>query len=176
MPGQRPGSQTLHLCVFQSPKATKHHTRARPSACGALSVTPMQIRALKPHLDRRGLHESKFGRGCTVPESEKRRTKSLLDTVIRFQNVTRAEIAQGSRRCAGHDSIWRHKAQMRFPIMATKPKRGPNTLELRLCMFGAARAFWSYACACLAPSKRSRATPVHVWCSTGHKKIQEIMK
>ena len=65
---------------------------------------------------------------------------------------------------------------MRFPIMATKPKRGLNTLELRLCMFGAARTLWSYARACLAPPKRFGATPVHVRCSTGHKKIQEIMK
>ena len=65
---------------------------------------------------------------------------------------------------------------MRFQIMATKPKRGLNTLELRLCMFGAARALWNYACACPAPPKRFGATPVHMRCSTGHKKIQEMMK
>ena len=34
--------------------------------------------------------------------------------------------------------------------MATKPKRSLNSLELRLCMFGAARTLWSYSCACVA--------------------------
>ena len=57
--------------------------------------------------------------------------------------------------------------------MATKPKRGLNTLELRLCMFGAAQTLWSYARACLVLLKRFGATPVHVRRSTGHQSMQK---
>ena len=61
--------------------------------------------------------------------------------------------------------------------MATKPKTMlkqfratpvhawccSNTLELRLCMFGAAQVLL----------KRFGATPVHVWCSAGHQSMQQ---
>ena len=182
-PGQRPGSQTLHLCMFQRPRAIKHYTCACLSACGAPNITHMQIRALKSHLDRQWHSESTFGHGCTDPEFEKRRTKAHLYTVARFLNLTfwkRVVRLHGfriwSRRCACHDSNYAHKAETRFLIMATRPKRSLNSLELRLCTFGAARTLWSYACACLELHERFGVTPVHVRRSTEHKKIQEIMK
>ena len=117
----------------------KHYTCACLSACGAPNTTPVHIRALKPHLDRHGPSENAFGHGCTVP---------ACDTVERLHGSR-----IWSRRCACHDSNYDNKAERRFPIMATKPKRSLNSLELRLCMFGAAQTLWSYACACLVLRK-----------------------
>ena len=47
--GQRPGSQTLHLCMFQRPRAIKHYTCACPSAHGAPNTTPVHSRVLTEH-------------------------------------------------------------------------------------------------------------------------------
>ena len=155
--GQMTGNQTLHLCMFQRPRAIKHYTCACLSACGAPNITPMHVRALKPHLDRQWQSESTFGHGCTVSEFQKHRPKAHLDTVARFQNVTRLS------GCTVPE-FGPEGALAMIPIMTTKPKgdfqswqpsrkRCLNHLELRLCMFGAAQTLWSYACACLVLRK-----------------------
>ena len=118
--GQKPGrcqatNQTLHLCMFQRPRAIKHYTCACLSACGAPNITHMQIRALKSHLDRQWHSESTFGHGCTVPEFEKRRTKAHLYTVARFQNVT------WLRGCTVPEFGPEGMLAM-IPIISTKPK------------------------------------------------------
>ena len=46
---QRPSSQTLHLYMFQSPRAIKHYTCACPSAHGAPNATPVHARVLTDH-------------------------------------------------------------------------------------------------------------------------------
>ena len=152
--------------MFERLRSTKHYTCARSSAQAAFGST----RAERKHIWTR-LHGSKIRKtsnectcrhGCTFPE---------CDMVARLHGSR-----IWSRRYTCHDSNYVNKAKMRFPIMATKPKRSLNSLELHLCMFGAARTLWSYACACLELHERFGVTPVHIRCSTGHKQIQEIMK
>ena len=75
------------LCMSERSRSTRHYTCACLSACGAPTITPMHIRALKPHLGRQEPSESKFGRGCTVPECEKRRTKAHLVRVAQILNT-----------------------------------------------------------------------------------------
>ena len=166
-----PGNQTLHLCVFQRPRAIKHYICACLSACGAPDITPVHISASK---SIQTLHLCMF---------ERLRSTKHYNTVARFLNLTfwkRVARLHGFRiwslRCACHDSNYGNQAETRFLIVATRPKRSLNSLELRLCTFGAARTLWSYACACLELHERFGVTPVHVRRSTERKKIQEIMK
>ena len=159
--------ETLHLCMFERLRSTKHYTYADSSAQVAFGSTMAQrkhfwTRLRGSKIRKKTSNESTLGHGCTFPE---------CDMVARLHGSR-----IWSRRCTCHDSNYDNKAEMRFPIMATKPKRSLNTLELRLYIFGAAQTLWSYACACLEQPKRFGATPVHVRCSTRRKKIQEIMK
>ena len=147
-----PEHQTLHLCMFERLRSTKHYTYAHSSAQAAFGSTRAERKQIWTRLHgsriRKTSNESTFGHGCTVPE---------CDTVERLHGSR-----LWSRRCACHESNYDNKAEMRFPIMATKPKTKlkpfratpvhdwccSSTLELRPCMFDAAQTLWSYTCAC----------------------------
>ena len=81
--GQRPGSQTRHLCMFQRSRAIKHYTCACPSAPGTPDTTPVHTRVLTEH---------KTLRLCTFERSSsilihKGKAKAHVDIVARFQDV-----------------------------------------------------------------------------------------